>query len=122
MVMTNKEIAVDFIKTCALIDPKQAFEKYINTNFKHHNQYFKGDASALMNAMIEADQTHPNIAFNIKQVFESNDQVAIFSQVVKKEMEIAVVHIMRFENGKISELWDLGQMIDKDSPNENGIF
>ena len=75
-----------------------------------------------MNAMIEADKTHPNKAFNIKQVFETEDRIAIFSQVIKDAMEIAVVHIMRFENGKIIEMWDLGQIIDKDSPNENGVF
>lgn len=120
--MTNKERAIDFIQTCALVDPKKAFEKYAHTNFKHHNQYFKGDGPTLMNAMIEADKTHPNKAFNIKQVFETEDRIAIFSQVIKDSMEIAVVHIMRFENGKIIEMWDLGQVIDKDSPNENGVF
>jgi len=120
--MTNKERAIDFIQTCALVDPKKAFEKYAHPNFKHHNQYFKGDGPTLMNAMIEADKAHPNKAFNIKQTFETEDRVAIFSQVIKEAMEIAVVHIMRFENGKIIEMWDLGQVIDKDSPNENGIF
>jgi len=35
---------------------------------------------------------------------------------------VAVVHIFRFENGKVVELWDLGQQMIKDSPNENGLF
>jgi predicted SnoaL-like aldol condensation-catalyzing enzyme len=35
---------------------------------------------------------------------------------------IAVVHIFRFEQGRIAELWDLGQPISKDSPNKNGMF
>lgn len=75
-----------------------------------------------MNAMIEADQSAPNRSFTVKQVFEDGDRVAVFSQVVKDEMEIAVVHILRFENGKISEMWDVGQVLEKDSPNENGMF
>lgn len=37
-------------------------------------------------------------------------------------MEIAVVHMFRFENGKILEMWDVGQVMEKDSPNENGMF
>tara|TARA_R110000796_G_scaffold88850_3_gene191833 strand:+ start:43799 stop:43912 length:114 start_codon:yes stop_codon:yes gene_type:complete len=37
-------------------------------------------------------------------------------------MEIAVVHIFRFKKERIIELWDLGQVISKDSPNENGLF
>ncbi|MFZ1808888.1 MAG: hypothetical protein WAU36_16775 [Cyclobacteriaceae bacterium] len=44
------------------------------------------------------------------------------SHVVKDDMEIAVVHIFRFDNVKIIELWDLGQVLDKNSPNENGVF
>lgn len=75
-----------------------------------------------MNAMIEADKTSPNKSFSVKQVFETDDRVAVFSHVVKDNMEIAVVHMFRFENGKISEMWDVGQLIDKNSPNKNGIF
>ena len=120
--MSNKETAISFLETCAMKNPELAFSKYVNSNFKHHNQYFKGDGESLMKAMIEADKSHPNKAFNIKQVFENDDRVAIHSQVVKETMEIAVVHIMRFENGKISEMWDVGQVLDKNSPNENGMF
>jgi hypothetical protein len=34
----------------------------------------------------------------------------------------AVVHIFRFEHDRIAELWDVGQPVSKDSPNENGMF
>jgi predicted SnoaL-like aldol condensation-catalyzing enzyme len=120
--VTNREIAVKFIQTCALQDPKVAFAEYTNANFKHHNAYFPGDRDSLMNAMIEAAKTNPNKSFTIKQVYETDDRVALYSHVVKEKMEIAVVHMMRFENGKISEMWDVGQMMDKASPNKNGMF
>jgi predicted SnoaL-like aldol condensation-catalyzing enzyme len=35
---------------------------------------------------------------------------------------MAVMHIMRFENDKIAELWDFGQPVPKDMVNENGMF
>jgi predicted SnoaL-like aldol condensation-catalyzing enzyme len=35
---------------------------------------------------------------------------------------MAVVHILRFEGGKIVEMWDVGQEIPKDSPNALGVF
>ena len=38
------------------------------------------------------------------------------------EVEYAVVHIARIVDGKIVELWDLGQEIPKDSSNANGMF
>jgi hypothetical protein len=34
---------------------------------------------------------------------------------------IAVVHIFRFEQDRVAELWDLGQPILKQSPND-GLF
>ena len=37
-------------------------------------------------------------------------------------VEIAVVHILRFEGGKIVEMWDIGQEIPADSPNALGMF
>lgn len=120
--MTNKETAIKFIETCAMQSPEKAFAGYTNSNFKHHNQYFPGDRDSLMNAMIEADKTSPNKSFSVKQVYETGDRVALFSHVVKEDMEIAVVHMFRFENGKISEMWDVGQVLEKDSPNTNGIF
>jgi predicted SnoaL-like aldol condensation-catalyzing enzyme len=120
--MTQREIAIDFLQTCALKSPKEAFAKYTNPNFKHHNQYYPGDRDSLMNAMIDVDREQPNKSFTVKQVFEAEDRVALYSQVIKEKMEIAVLHIVRFENGKISEMWDLGQVIEKNSPNKNGMF
>jgi predicted SnoaL-like aldol condensation-catalyzing enzyme len=120
--MTNKEIAVDFLHICALKSPKDAFDKYVHAKFKHHNQYFKGDRDSLVNAMIENDKTHPNKSFTVRQVYETDDRVAVYSHVVKETMEIAVVHMMRFENSKIIEMWDVGQIMQKPSPNENGMF
>lgn len=120
--MSNEKTAIKFIETCALQDPKAAFAAYTNPNFKHHNQYFPGGRDSLMQAMIEADKTHPNKDFTIKQVYETGDRVALFSHVVKDGMEIAVVHMFRFENGKISEMWDVGQVLEKNSPNQYGMF
>ena len=118
----NTNTATQFLQVCALESPAKAFELYVNSNFTHHNQYFPGDRSSLMNAMIESDSKMPNKKFTIKHIFESGDKVAVHSHVVKENMEIAVVHIMRFENGKISEMWDVGQVMEKNSPNKNGMF
>jgi predicted SnoaL-like aldol condensation-catalyzing enzyme len=120
--MTHLKTAVQFLEMCALQDPKAAFEKYVHADFKHHNQYFPGDRASLMNAMVEAGKTHPNRSFKVMQIFETADRVAVVSHVIKDTMEIAVVHILRFQDGKISEMWDLGQVLDPASPNENGPF
>jgi hypothetical protein len=32
----------------------------------------------------------------------------------------ALMHLFRFENGRVAELWDIAQEIPADSPNTNG--
>lgn len=120
--MTKKEIAQSFLKMAGMGKVKEAYLQFVASEFIHHNQYFKGDRESLMAAMQEAHDTSPNKSITIKNTYEDGNTVITHSHVVKDEMEIAVVHIFRIEDGKIAELWDLGQVIDKDSPNENGLF
>lgn len=120
--MTNKQIAISFLQTAGLGDPREAYAKYVATDFIHHNQYFKGDRASLMEAMIEASKSSPNESYEVQQAAEEGDRVFVHSHVKKKDMDITVVHIFRFQDGKIVELWDLGQEVMKDSPNENGAF
>ena len=49
--------------------------------------------------------------------------VAVHSHVRQKpdDLGAAVVHIFRFENGRIVELWDLGQEAPAQSPNQYGM-
>lgn len=123
--MTNKEIAVSFLKAAASGDVKSAYEKFVANSFIHHNQYFKGDRQSLLEAMEEANKVSPNKSIDVKYAYEDGNTVICHSLVEREDpdaAEIAVVHIMRFENFKIAELWDLGQEILKDCPNENGLF
>ncbi len=48
--------------------------------------------------------------------------VATYSSVKMTGLEIAVAHILRFEGGKIAEMWDVGQQVPKGMVNENGMF
>ena len=52
------------------------------------------------------------------------DRVAVLSHVRREQadIDIAVVHILRFSGGRIVEMWDVGQVIPKDSPNALGMF
>ncbi len=120
--MTQKQIAISFLQLAGGGQTKEAFDQYVTPDFIHHNQYFKGDRTSLQNAMQEAHETSPNKALEVRHCFEDGETVVTHSLVVKEDMEIAVVHIFRFENNRIAELWDLGQLIEKASPNENGVF
>ena len=78
-----------------------------------------------MTAMQEAARTTPNRSIEIKHVYEDGDRVIVQSLVTRQEADapkIAVVHIFRFEQDRVAELWDVAQPISADSPNENGMF
>jgi predicted SnoaL-like aldol condensation-catalyzing enzyme len=121
----HKEAAMSFLKMAGMGQVEEAYVRYVAPSFTHHNQYFKGDRQSLLKAMQEASKTSPNKSIEIKRVYEDGDTVVTHSRVTRQDAEapdIAVVHIFRFEKDRIVELWDLGQPISKDSPNENGMF
>lgn len=122
--MTRKESAIAFLTMVAHGNIRDAYEKFISMKFIHHNQYFQGDRQSLMLAMKEASKANPNKKLEIKKIFEDGDIVITVSHVQQNPDDIgsAVVHIFRFEDGQVVELWDLGQPIVKNSPNENGVF
>jgi predicted SnoaL-like aldol condensation-catalyzing enzyme len=123
--MEIKEMALDFLKLAGSGSVKSAYDKYISHNFIHHNQYFKGDRDSLLKAMEDASKKNPNKSIEIKNVYQDGNTVITHSLVQRKnsdEPAIAVVHIFRFVDGKVAELWDIGQVISNGSPNENGMF
>ena len=120
--MPIKENAVSFLTLAGNGHIHEAFEKFTAPDFIHHNQYFNGDRASLIKAMEEDHNTNPNKSIDVKHTYVDEPTVVTHSLVVKQLIEIAVVHIFRFEEEKIAELWDLGQIIEKDSPNENGLF
>jgi predicted SnoaL-like aldol condensation-catalyzing enzyme len=50
--------------------------------------------------------------------------VAVHSKVKQNTSDrgTALAHIFQFHNNKIVELWDIGQAVPEESPNEYGMF
>lgn len=125
MNLSQKQIAVRFLELAAAGEVDEAYSNYTAPNFKHHNPYYAGDANSLREGMRESAAETPNKVFDVQHVIEEGDLVAVHS---KLEMQmnglttLAVVHICRFENGKIAEFWDIGQVQPVPLVNENGMF
>lgn len=119
-----KQIATDFLMLSSKGKAREGFSKYVKKNFKHHNIYFKRDGESLMIAMEDNAKKNPGKMFEVKRALQDGDLVAVHSHVRQKQGDrgAAVVHIFRFENNKIVELWDLGQAVPLETVNENGIF
>lgn len=103
---------------------RDAYDQYIHPDFVHHNQYFPGDRASLLAGMEENAKNFPHKQFTIQKMLAEGDTVMTLSHLRLTESlpDMAVVHICRIADGKIIEMWDVGQQLAKDSPNENGAF
>lgn len=121
---STKDAAVSFLNMVVSGKIREAYEKYVSPNMRHHNAYFKGDRQSLLVAMEEAHVKFQNKIFKVQRTFGDGDLVAVHSSMqLQADMAIiSVVHMFRFENDMIVEMWDVGQEAPKDMPNENGLF
>ncbi|NLP51875.1 nuclear transport factor 2 family protein [Bacillus sp. RO1] len=120
----HKETSIVFLQLVVSGKIREAFERYIHHDFRHHNPYFRGDAESLMAAMEENAANSPNKTFVVKRAIADGNTVAVHSHIQQNPEDIgaAVIHIFRFEEERIVELWDVGQAIPEESPNEHGMF
>ena len=119
-----KEAAVAFMRQVGAGKIREAYDTHVAKGMRHHNPYFRGDRESLMAAMEENATKHPDMKLEIKHAVADGDLVAVHCHVKHKPGEpgIGLVHIFRFEGDRVAELWDLGQPVPQDSPNQNGMF
>src|SRR5512139_2565002 len=124
MPISNKEIAVSFLRLASSGKVRQAYEKYIHPDFRHHNPYFKGDRESLLKGMEESADQFPQKRFEAIRTLADGNLVAVHGKVqLNPDMPwIALIHIFRFEGDLIIEEWEAAQESPKESPNENGFF
>jgi predicted SnoaL-like aldol condensation-catalyzing enzyme len=120
----NKGVATSFLNLASSGRVDEAYSKFVGNGFRHHNAFFEGSMESLRAGMKENAIQNPAKVFEVKRVIAEGDFVVTHSHVQQKpgDLGAAVVHIFRFENGKIVELWDLGQPIPENSPDQYGMF
>jgi predicted SnoaL-like aldol condensation-catalyzing enzyme len=120
----SKVAATNFLKMAASGRAQEAFRQYAAETFVHHNPHFLHTAQALMTAMDENARQNPGKRLDILRVIEQDDLVAVHSRVQHSPADrgAALVHIFRFEDGRIVELWDIAQLVQDDMKNEKGMF
>jgi predicted SnoaL-like aldol condensation-catalyzing enzyme len=122
--MNKKDMAILFLRLASSGNVREAYNKYIHPQFRHHNPYFPGDRASLLAGMEENAVTFPQKEYEAVRALEDGDLVAVHGRVrlTPSSPWIALIHIFRFKDNQIIEEWEAGQEVPKDSPNENGVF
>ena len=121
---SNREIAIDFLTRAARGEARDAMQRYAAPDFVHHNPWFASDAESLATAMDANARENPQKELHVERSIAEGQMIALHARVLHSpgERPAAVVHIFRFEDGRISELWDIGQEAPAESPNTAGMF
>ncbi len=124
MTESNKDVAIAFLKLASSGQVDEAYSRYVGKGFRHHNPFFAGSAEALAAGLKENAQRNPNKTLKIHHAIAEGDYVTLHSHVRQhpENRGAVVVHVFRFEGGRIAELWDVGQPVPEHSVNENGLF
>jgi predicted SnoaL-like aldol condensation-catalyzing enzyme len=122
--ISHKAAAVSFLQLASSGRVQEAYRLYIAAKCFHHNPYFPGQMDALMTAMEENARQNPDKVIDIQRTLQDGDLVAVHARVRLKpgDLGVATVHIFRFENDRIVEMWDVGQAVPETSLNSNGMF
>lgn len=122
--MNKKDIAESFLKLASSGKVREAYDKYVHPNSKHHNDHFKGDRETILLDMEENAKKFPNKTYETLRILDEDDDfVAVHGKVtLSPELQFFVIHVFRFEDSLIIEEWEASKELLKDSPNENGIF
>ena len=122
--VNRKGAATEFLRLAASGHIRDAFRRYTSRDLRHHNPSFRGDAESLMSAMEENAAQNPHKVLEVQRVLEDGDLVAVHSKVTLKpgDRPVALVHIFKFQEDVVTELWDIGQPEPENSPNQYGMF
>ena len=119
-----KQIAVQFLQLVIAGCFDEAYRQHVAPHGKHHNPFTPAGFPALQKGMGENHGLFPHKQLTVQNVLGDGEFVAVHSHLVlaPEQNSMTVVHIFRFRDGKIVELWDCGQQIPKESPNTDGPF
>ena len=119
-----KDAAIAFLTRVVAGDVRGAYERHVAAGFRHHNPYFHGDADSLRKAMEDDERRHPGKTLDVQLAVEDGEHVVVHSRLRRSADDpgYAVVHIFRFEHGRIAEMWDVAHAVPGEIVNEHGMF
>jgi predicted SnoaL-like aldol condensation-catalyzing enzyme len=117
----NKKIALDFIETGFNQGrPADAAERYIGETYTQHNPMVEDGVEGFLTFATTWKRNFPNLRIDFKRIVADGDLVIVHSLLTGVAMpgdeglddpSYALVDVLRLEDGKIREHWDVIQRV-----------
>jgi len=121
----NKKVAIAFFqKALNEFDASTAIELYGGKSYKQHNPLIGDGWEGLTKFIDWIRQNFPQSRLNFKHAYVDGDHVILHSHWIRTPGEPgeAVVDIVRLDQGKLVEHWDVIQPIPDSAANKNTMF
>ena len=123
--LTPKEVVTQFMTKFYLEKKvREAFETWVEPGYIQHNPLAKTGRDAAIAFLEPFFQSHPDASYSIKRIIADGNLVAVHSHAKfsADDRGLAIVDILRVDNCKIAEHWDVAQPVPEKSANTNGMF
>ena len=120
-----KEVATRFMTTFYTEKKvREAFETWVVPEYIQHNPMAPNGRDAAIAFLEPFFAKNPDIHYSIKRIMADGNLVAVHShgKFSRDDRGIAVVDILRVENCKVVEHWDVVQPVPEKSANDNTMF
>lgn len=103
---------------------REAFETYVVPGYIQHNPIAPDGRDAAIAALEPFFQNVPTLNYSIQRIIVDGDLAAVHAHMKMNEADRgnAVIDIVRLENGKIVEHWDVIQPVPEKSANPHPMF
>jgi predicted SnoaL-like aldol condensation-catalyzing enzyme len=123
--LTPKEVVTRFMTTFYL-DKKirEAFETWVVPGYIQHNPLAQNGRDSAIQFLEPYFAKNPGITYSIKRIIADGNLVAVHSHGIftPGSPGNAIVDILRVENCKVVEHWDVIQPVPEKSANSNTMF
>ncbi|WDE11994.1 ester cyclase [Thalassomonas haliotis] len=106
-------------------DIERTAKRFMKEDYIQHNAFVGTGRENFINGIGNLLASNPDMKFEIKHVVTDGDLVVLFVHMHvpgSGEPGEAIMEMLRIEDGKIAEHWDVQQPIPASIPHDNGMF
>jgi predicted SnoaL-like aldol condensation-catalyzing enzyme len=118
----NKKLVRDFVTAVLTNNEVERIEEFVGKTYAQHNPMAADGAEALRNFLRAARDWEQPFAYEVKRVVGAGNFVLVQARGEFGGTANAVYDLLRVENGKVVEHWDVIQPIPAESRNNNGMI